>query len=324
MERWTDRPFVPTFHRSIVPSDSVAHPPGRHSPRTPRGSPGESSRHGVVDGAGDRRSFGRRTEAEDVRGAGGSRAPAPGSHSPLSYGRRVSGGPRGGRGARSGLVRLRGADAQWPQRDGVHAGGTAQHSQRGVPHRREAARPDVRLRGLYHVLARIPAAPVRRGRAAGPAAAVVAQRSIPDPPRRGDARGDPRRRAGRVGRRLAPPLHSTGNRMTMLRTLSLLLLTPPGQGGGGLSAFVIQFGLIIAIFYFVLIRPQRRQAEQHKQLLASLQRGDQVVTSSGIVGEVVHIKEDQVTVRSGESKFVILRSGISSITNRGAEEAKPA
>lgn len=112
--------------------------------------------------------------------------------------------------------------------------------------------------------------------------------------------------------------------MTTLPTLSLLLLTPPGQGGGGLGAFVIQFGLIIAIFYFVLIRPQRRQAEQHKQLLASLQRGDQVVTSSGIVGEVVHIKEDQVTVRSGEAKFVILRSGIASITNRGAEEAKPA
>lgn len=112
--------------------------------------------------------------------------------------------------------------------------------------------------------------------------------------------------------------------MTMHPTLSLLLLTPSGQGGAGPGAFIIQFGLIGAIFYFLLIRPQRRQAEQHKQLLASLQRGDQIVTSSGIVGEVVHIKEDQVTVRSGESKFVVLRSGIASITNRGAEEAKPA
>jgi preprotein translocase subunit YajC len=110
--------------------------------------------------------------------------------------------------------------------------------------------------------------------------------------------------------------------MTMLSSLSLF--APSGQSGSGLTAFVIQFGLIIAIFYFVLIRPQRRQAEQHKLLLGSLQRGDQVVTSSGIVGEVVHIKDDQVTVRSGEAKFVILRSGIASITNRGAEEAKPA
>jgi preprotein translocase subunit YajC len=112
--------------------------------------------------------------------------------------------------------------------------------------------------------------------------------------------------------------------MTMLANLSLLLLTPSGQGGGGLGGVVLQVGMIIGIFYFVLIRPQRRQAEQHKQLLASLQRGDQIITSSGIVGEVVHIKEEQVTVRSGEAKFVILRSGVASITNRGAEEAKPA
>jgi preprotein translocase subunit YajC len=106
--------------------------------------------------------------------------------------------------------------------------------------------------------------------------------------------------------------------------LSLLLMAPTGAGGPGASAFIIQIGLFIAIFYFLLIRPQRRQAAQHKELLASLQRGDQVVTSSGIVGEVVHIKDDQVTIRSGESKFVILRSGVSSITNRTAVEAKPA
>src|SRR6059036_3284965 len=106
--------------------------------------------------------------------------------------------------------------------------------------------------------------------------------------------------------------------------LSLLLFAPSGQVGPGLSAFVIQIGLFIGIFYFLLIRPQRRQAEQHKQLLASLQRGDQVVTSSGIVGEVLYIKDDQVTIRSGESKFVILRSGVASITNRGTAEAKPA
>jgi preprotein translocase subunit YajC len=104
--------------------------------------------------------------------------------------------------------------------------------------------------------------------------------------------------------------------------LLLLLFTPSGQGGPGISAFVLQIGLFIAIFYFLLIRPQRRQAAQHKQLLESLQRGDQVVTSSGIVGEVVHIKEDRVTIRSGEAKFEILRSGIASITNRTAIEAK--
>jgi preprotein translocase subunit YajC len=98
----------------------------------------------------------------------------------------------------------------------------------------------------------------------------------------------------------------------------LLLFAPSGQGGPGLTAFVIQIGLFIAIFYFLLIRPQRRQQAEHKQLLGSLQRGDKIVTSSGIVGEVVHIKDDEVTIRSGEAKFVILRSGVASITNRTA------
>ena len=107
--------------------------------------------------------------------------------------------------------------------------------------------------------------------------------------------------------------------------LSLLLFAPSGQGGPGLSAFILQIALFIGIFYFLLIRPQRRQQEQHKQLLASLQRGDRVVTSSGIIGEVVHIKDDEVTIRSGEAKFVITRSAVAQITNRTtAIEAKPA
>ena len=106
--------------------------------------------------------------------------------------------------------------------------------------------------------------------------------------------------------------------------LLLLLLTPSGQGGPSLSLMLFQIVLIFGIIYLLVIRPQRRQQEQHRLLLASLQRGDQVVTSGGIVGEVVHIKDDQITVRSGEAKFVVLRSGISSITNRTATEVKPA
>lgn len=112
--------------------------------------------------------------------------------------------------------------------------------------------------------------------------------------------------------------------MTTSASLFLLLFTPSGQGGPGLSAFVIQIALFIGIFYFLLIRPQRRQQAQLKELLSSLQRGDRIVTSSGIVGEVLHIKDDEVTIRSGESKFVILRSGVSSITNRTGTEVKPA
>ncbi len=102
-----------------------------------------------------------------------------------------------------------------------------------------------------------------------------------------------------------------------------LLFAPSGQGaGGGLTVFAFQIAALVAIFYFMLIRPQRRQQEQHRQLLASLQKGDKVVTSGGIVGEVIHLKDDEVTVRSGESRFVVLRANIANIVNRSVE-AKP-
>lgn len=102
------------------------------------------------------------------------------------------------------------------------------------------------------------------------------------------------------------------------------LFTPSGQQGGGMSVFIIQIGLFVAIFYFLLIRPQREQQKKHKALLESLQRGDKIVTSGGVVGEVIHIKDNEVTVKSGESRIVIVRSAVQSITNRTATDAKEA
>jgi preprotein translocase subunit YajC len=107
--------------------------------------------------------------------------------------------------------------------------------------------------------------------------------------------------------------------MTSLGTFALLF-APSGQGaGGGIAVFMVQIAALIAIFYFMLIRPQRRQQERHRELLASLQRGDRVVTSGGIIGEVVHLKDDEVTIRSAESRLVVQRSNIANIVNRSAE-----
>ncbi|HUL49999.1 MAG TPA: preprotein translocase subunit YajC [Gemmatimonadales bacterium] len=104
------------------------------------------------------------------------------------------------------------------------------------------------------------------------------------------------------------------------------LFTPSGQSGsGGVLVFAVQIGLFIAIFYFLLIRPQRRQQDEHKKLLATLQKGDQVVTSGGIIGEVIHLKDNEVTIRSGESRLVIMRSNVSNILKRPqAAESKQA
>jgi preprotein translocase subunit YajC len=117
---------------------------------------------------------------------------------------------------------------------------------------------------------------------------------------------------------MAPPVLEPEPGLNM-PLLLISLFTPSGQqGGGGMSVFIFQIALFVGIFYFLLIRPQRAQQKKHQALLASLQRGDQVVTSGGVIGEVVHIKDNEVTIKSAESRLVIARSSVSSITNRTA------
>jgi preprotein translocase subunit YajC len=107
---------------------------------------------------------------------------------------------------------------------------------------------------------------------------------------------------------------------------ALLVLQAGGGGFGSLSPFLIQVTLILAIFYFFLIRPQAQQRKKHEAALRAIKRGDQIVTFGGIVGEVVHIKElstgegttarpmeDQVTIKSAESRLVVERGKIARI-----------
>ena len=109
---------------------------------------------------------------------------------------------------------------------------------------------------------------------------------------------------------------------TPLASTAAATLAQAGTGGGGVSSltpFLVQFVLIIAIIYFIMIRPQQKQRQKHESALKALKRGDEVVTTGGIIGEVVHIREtskdgganrldDRVTIRSAESKLVSYRS----------------
>lgn len=112
--------------------------------------------------------------------------------------------------------------------------------------------------------------------------------------------------------------------MIMHPILATLVALQGAQGGSPFWSLPMQLLIIFAIFYFLIIRPQRQQQKKHKALLETLQKGDQVVTSGGVVGEVIHIKDNQVTVKSGESRLVITRSSVQSITNRTAGDGKEA
>lgn len=78
------------------------------------------------------------------------------------------------------------------------------------------------------------------------------------------------------------------------------------------------FGLM---FYFVLIRPQQRKAREHAQLLETVKTGDKVVTSSGILGVVVGVKDKHVSIRSADSKLEIQKSAIAEVIERAGGAA---
>ena len=76
--------------------------------------------------------------------------------------------------------------------------------------------------------------------------------------------------------------------------------------------------LIFVIFYFFLIRPQQKKIKEHKTMVASLKRGDDVVTSGGIVGKVVRILgDDKVDLQISENVTVqVIQSTIQSLLNK--------
>jgi len=69
------------------------------------------------------------------------------------------------------------------------------------------------------------------------------------------------------------------------------------QPGANFTVLIVQFLLIGVIFYFLLIRPQRMEEKKRQELLSKLGKNDEVVTSSGIHGTIVNVKDKTVILR---------------------------
>ncbi|CAN1573448.1 YajC Preprotein translocase subunit YajC [Paracoccaceae bacterium] len=93
-----------------------------------------------------------------------------------------------------------------------------------------------------------------------------------------------------------------------------------GAAPSAAAAFggILPFILIFIIFYFLLIRPQQQKLKQHRAMIEALRRGDQVITSGGIVGKVVKVGDDgMVEVEIAEGvKVKIVRQTISQVLNK--------
>ena len=76
--------------------------------------------------------------------------------------------------------------------------------------------------------------------------------------------------------------------------------------------------LIFVIFYFFLIRPQQKRVKEHKDMVASLKRGDEVITSGGIIGKVDRVLEDDriEVILTDNVKVQIIKSTITSLLKK--------
>ena len=83
-----------------------------------------------------------------------------------------------------------------------------------------------------------------------------------------------------------------------------------GEGGG--ASVILMFGLLFVIFYFLLIRPQQKQAKQHREMIAALKKGDKIVSTGGLHGTITGLKDDVVTMEiAPKVRVKISRASIS-------------
>ena len=84
-------------------------------------------------------------------------------------------------------------------------------------------------------------------------------------------------------------------------------------------ATIIPFILMIAVFYFLLIRPQQRKSKQRNSLLSSIKKGDKIVTIGGMHGTIVELTNDTVVLRVNDStKVTYDRSAINTVVSSSA------
>jgi preprotein translocase subunit YajC len=104
--------------------------------------------------------------------------------------------------------------------------------------------------------------------------------------------------------------------------MNLLAIMASPEGQTSLMPMIIMWTAIIAIFYFLLIRPQKKAQQRHQALVQGLKKGDEVMTDGGIIGQVIHLKEDRVLLRTGtDTRIEVARVKIARVFGSGTEPA---
>jgi preprotein translocase subunit YajC len=91
--------------------------------------------------------------------------------------------------------------------------------------------------------------------------------------------------------------------------MEILILAQAQTGANPLLGWFPLLAML-ALFYVLLIMPQRKQQKEHQKMVAALQKGDHVVTNGGLIGEIVGVKEDQILLKTGQSTVVVERAPV--------------
>jgi preprotein translocase subunit YajC len=106
--------------------------------------------------------------------------------------------------------------------------------------------------------------------------------------------------------------------------LSLLMATPQTGGEAGTAdvwVTFLPFIAVIAIFYFLILRPQSKRRKETEKMISAIKKGDKIVTIGGLYGTIQTVKETTVVIKVDDNvKLEFLRSAISSVINHGKEE----
>ena len=90
-----------------------------------------------------------------------------------------------------------------------------------------------------------------------------------------------------------------------------------GDAGGSLFS-LLPLVVIFVLFYFLLIRPQQKRSKQHKEMVAALAKGEEVVTNGGLLGKVIEVDDNFITVEiSSELNVKVQRQAVSQVMPKG-------
>lgn len=107
----------------------------------------------------------------------------------------------------------------------------------------------------------------------------------------------------------------------MLNLMQTIAMAPAGgEGGQGQSPvfMIVWLGLMIAIFYFILIRPQQRREKERKAMLSAVKTGDRVLFGGGIIGMIANVKEKTLMVKIADNvKIEVSKGAVTQVLEKG-------